>query len=289
MNHMTELINEKLEPQIKKYSDILSYLKDYYEYRKSIDDKFNYDQWSAELGFKSRSFMYLICSGRRPLTTSVVTILGQSLKLNSFEKTHLLLLASYHRAHSEDLKSIFLDKILESLEQNEKSIQAQLYSKFVNSRTMPLVKMILSFDDVKGTVSELLSILPIERKTLLKDLTELEKMGLIKKNCLESSREVNWKATSKAFKVSDDQFSEIMSLFNLKTLNEAAEVTKQKDLFKRFRTILFAIDPKDHDLMLSEIEGFLSKMKNRFGYNDLEHKHIMKLNLQAYPVTKTLK
>lgn len=277
---------ENLAPRIKKYSNVLIYLSDYFDYRKKIDNQFTYDLWSSELGFKSRSFMYLICSGRRPLTTPFVNTLAQFLNLNLAEKNHLLILACYQRAKTADLKAIFFDKILENLEQTENQMSAVQYAKFVGSATMPLVKMILSFDDIKGTEAELLSILPIDKKSLMKDLIELEKMDLIKKTYVEATKDIIWKATSKAFHVPDDRSNDIMDLFNFRTMNEAADLSMQKDLFKRFRSILFAIDPRDHELLLVEIENFLSKMKNRFGYNDIQGKHIMKLNLQAYPVTK---
>lgn len=286
MKNTVTQVSENLIPQVKKYSNVLSYLSDYFEYRKASDKKFTYDLWSAELGFKSRSFMYLICSGRRPLTTPFVNTLAKSLNLSLVEKNHLLLLACYQRAKTSDLKAIFFDKILENLEQTENRMNAIQYSKFIGSSTMPLVKMILSFDDIKGTEAEILSILPIDKKTLSKDLIELEKMNLIKKTYLETTKDIIWKATSKAFHVPDDRSNDIMDLFNFKTMNEAADLSMQKDLFKKFRSILFAIDPKDHELLLVEIENFLSKMKNRFGYNDIQGKHIMKLNLQAYPMTK---
>lgn len=289
MSNISPLVDRRLFPRIKKYSSILSYLNDYFEYRKQDDSKFTYDMWSAELGFKSRSFMYLICSGRRPLTNPFVNTLATYLNLSLAEKNHLLLLACYQRAKTTDLKSIFFDKILENLEQNENNMNAINYSKFVGSPTMPIVKMILSFDDIKGTEEELLSILPISKKDLAKDLIELEKMELIKKTYLESHQEIIWKATSKAFRVPDDRSNDIMDLFNIRTMNVAAEISKQNDVFKRFRSILFAIDPQDHEVLLTEVENFMSKMKNRFGYNDIQGKHIMKLNLQAYPVTKTAK
>jgi uncharacterized protein (TIGR02147 family) len=286
MNNTDTQISENLVPQIKKYSNVLSYLSDYFEYRKGTDSKFTYDLWSAELGFKSRSFMYLICSGRRTLTPPFVNTLAKSLNLSLVEKNHLLLLACYQRAKTSDLKAIFFDKILENLEQTENQMNAIQFSKFVGSSTMPLVKMILSFDDIKGTEAEILSILPIDKKTLAKDLIELEKMDLIKKTHMESTQDIIWKATSKAFHIPDDRSNDIMDLFHFRTMNEAADLSMQKNMFKKFRSILFAIDPKDHKLLLSEIESFLSKMKNRFGYNDIKGKHIVKLNLQAYPTTK---
>lgn len=286
---MTPITSENVisaKPKIKRYSNILKYLKDFYEYKKALDAKFTYDIWSAELGFRSRSFMYLICSGRRPLTVKFIDKLAHYLEFNFAEKNHLILLSSYHRTKSTDLKAIFLDKILENLDSNENTLDTRNYSSFISSPTMPLIKMILSFDDIKGTFDEISSLLKVDARTIKKDLLVLEKMGLVKRTYTESSREIIWKATSKSFKVTGLTSREIMDFFHHRTAIEAAEISKHSEVFKKFRSILFAINPGDHELLLSEIEHFLSKMKNRFGYNEISGKHIVKLNLQAYPVTE---
>lgn len=276
-----------LKPQIKRYTNVLFYLNDYYQYRQNIDCEFSYEIWAAELGFKSRTFIYLTCKGKRPLTIKFINILSEHLKLNSNEKNYLLLLASYHKTKSTELKAVFFDKILESLESNENIIAAKEYFQFVSSPTMPLIKMILSFDDIKGLASEVSSILNIDLKTINKDLITLEKIGFIKKTYLESSKDVLWKSTSKAFKVPDDRSNEIMEQFNDRTLIEAQEINKQSTVLKKFRSILFAINPNDHETMLFEVESFLSKMKNKYGCDNIDQKQLMKINLQAYPVSKT--
>jgi hypothetical protein len=78
-----------------------------------------------------------------------------------------------------------------------------------------------------------------------------------------------------------------MDQFNQRTLQEALEINQQAEVFKKFRSIIFAINPNDHDGMLNEIECFLSKLKNKYGYDLIDQKQLMKINLQAYPVSKT--
>lgn len=282
----TEKPSEK--PLIRRYSNLLTYFKDYYAYRKTLDEKFNYDIWSAELGFKSRSFMYLIASGKRLLTLKVLEHIASHLNFSLAEKKHLILLSSYHRAKSNDLKSMLFDKILENTDTNENTLEAKNYFQFVSSPSMPLIKLLLSFDDFKGSVSEISQALNLTESKVKKDLGHLEKMGLIRKFSVESSPEIFWKAESKTFVVPDDRSNNIMEHFYNATLLESMEVNKQPDIFKRFRTILFAIPPEQHETLLEEIEKFLSKMKNRFGYNNVADKHLLKLNLQAYPATKTI-
>jgi uncharacterized protein (TIGR02147 family) len=274
------------QPSIKRYSSVLTYLKDYYTFRKSSDPGFTQDLWSLELGFRSTSTMYLISSGRRPLTLKFIDTLAASLKLTEIEKNHLILLSSYNQTKSPSLKAVLFDKILENLDTNENIIDAKNYFQFVSSATMPIIVIALAFDDVKGTVSELSAILQISSVKIKQDLIALEKMGLVTQSFSESSKEAFWKPTAKDFSVPDDRSNNIMDLFHQRTLDEAGEALKQTDIFKKFRSVLFPINPEDHALLLSEIESFLAKMKNRFRQNTMAGKHIVKLNLNAYPVSQ---
>ncbi len=268
------------KPNARQYTDIVKFLNDYYDYRKKQDCSFSYDLWAAELGFKSRIFMYLICNGKRAITTQFINKFSDKIKMAAAEKNHLVLLASYHKSKSTELKSVFLDKILESLENKETTYNIHGYQKFISSPTMPLVKMVLSFDDIKGSIEELSEVLNMNKAEIKKDLVVLEKLGLVQK------KQNLWKATSKAFKVPNDLKVNMMKDIYHRDLTEAQNINKQNDVFKKFRTILFAISPDEHDGALQEIEKFVTKMKNKYGYNDIAGKHILKLNMQAYAVTK---
>lgn len=287
MNNLESISDQK--PSIKRYSNVLVYLKDYYTFRKARDPQFNQDLWSLELGFKSTSSMYLISSGRRPLTLKFIDTLATYLELNASEKNHLILLASYNKTKSASLKTVLFDKILENLESNDSKLDAKYYFKFVSSSTMPVITVALACEDMKGTEKELCQILNMSPHKVKQDLISLEKMGLIKKNFSEASSEAFWRPISKDFVIPDDKTNSIMDQFHKNTLKESHEKLIQNDIFKRFRSILFPIDPKEHEVLVLEIENFLSKLKNKFKDKKMTHKHVMKLNLNSYPVSQIKK
>jgi uncharacterized protein (TIGR02147 family) len=276
------MTNQK--PNARQHTNIVKFLNEYFDYRKKQDRSFSYDIWAAELGFKSRIFMYLICNGKRAITVQFVNKFSDKINLTAAERNHLVLLASYHKAKSPELKSVFLDKILESLDVKETTFNVHHYQKFISSPTMPLVKMILSFDDIKGSIEEVSEVINMTETEIKKDLTILEKLGLVQK--VANSKQTLWKATSKAFKVPNDLKLNMMKNIYHRDLIEAQNINKQSDVFKKFRTILFAINPEEHAGAIQEIEKFVTKMKNKYGYNNIQGKHILKLNMQAYPVTK---
>ncbi len=287
MNQLSA-VNELTKPSIKKYSKILKFCNDYFKYRKALDSKFSYDIWSAELGFKSRSFTYLICSGKRAITSKVANILSDYFCFNANEKKHFLLLSLYEKAKTPDLKSIYFEKIIENLDIDEKNIDTVNYSQFIISPTMPIIKMLLSYQDFVGTLKNLEKITLLSKKYLTKDLNELVKMDLIKKVSSEASNEFYWVATSKAFCAPDDQTNEIMDLFHSSTMSEATKKINQLEIFKRFRSILFAINSSEQPSVLEDLEQFLLKMKNKYGQDNIKNKQIIKLNLQLYPLTNLI-
>lgn len=274
------------KPKIRKYTQILPYLKDLYNYKKQLDHQFNHETWSAQLGFKS-SFMYFVCTGRRALTLKFIDKFSEHLKLTTSEKKHLILLASYQNVKTNDLKSAFSDKILENIDNSEIVLEAKKYFQFVSSPYIPIIRMFLAFDDYKGSVSEISKHLKIGPQKIKAALNTLEEMGLAEKYSLDSSGKIFWRTSLKAVALPQDASNHI-DLFHHSTMHEAANISQQKDIFKKFRSIIFAVQPKDHDLVLAEIEKFISKIKNQFGYNEVTGKHLLKLNLQAYPVTEVV-
>lgn len=278
-------------PSIKKYSSARKYLADIYKYRKHQNPSFTFESWSYELGYRSPAFMHLVYIGKRQLTINVISQLSDQLKLDDSEKNYFVYLAEHEKTQSDSLKKVFKDKILENLKFDESALDSHDYMDFILSPTMPLIKILLSYDEFNGTLKNISQALNIDKKQVQNDLQSLEKLGLIKKTSKSSSTEARWEAVAKAYSISDKDSKCIMPLFHHESLKESASVNTQNDIFKKFRTILFAINPNEQEHLLTEIELFLTKIKNLFGQNSLDGKQIIKLNLQAYeksPIIKTL-
>lgn len=273
-------------PRIRCYTNILTYFSDYFKYIKSKDSKVTYESWAYNLGFQSSTIMYLISKGKRPLTEKSALKLAKAFALNEQEEKHLLLLSHYQRTKSVEIKSVLFDKILESLEIEETRLEAQIYKKFIISSTMPLVHMILSYDDSTGSEKEIMNILDISKSQLTSDLSDLQEMGLVQKIQLESENTTVWKSVSKFLKFPDKISVDILNLFYSKSLAEASEALSQKQIYKKFRSLILAIDPCEYNYLEDEIEQFANKLKSRFASNNLKNKHLVKFHFQSYQVSK---
>lgn len=280
-------LKQNLEfPRIRKFSNVLHFLQAYFEYRKKEEDNFSYESWSNELGFNSSSFMYLICKGQRSFTLETAKKIIPFLNLNEAEQKHILLLANFSQAKSAEVKSALFDKILENLEIEEQKIIAIQYKDYVMSETMPLVRMILAYDDAEGTEEEILSILEMTSDELREDLITLEKMELIQKIQLESSGKTIWKALSKAIKAPDSSMNDVLDLFYSHNLKAAMDSIQQDHLYKKFRSLTMAVSPDEYEILENEIDQFANRLKSKFFVNDLTGKHLVKMHVQAYQASR---
>lgn len=276
-------------PQVKRYSDIYKFVQDLFAYRKSEQPKFTLDLWSYELGFKSRSFVFMVFRNQRQMTLNFVQSLASSLKLSDQEQDHLFLLFDYSKSKKASQRKIYLNQILENLESNEKNIELQHYSKFLSSQNLMLIKLLLAFDDAHGTEKELSKLLGISVRDIKQSLTDLKEMGLVVSTTTESHPDVIWKSKDKAFSVARDVVDESVDLFHRNTIDEAKSILDQKGLDQKFQSIFFALPQELFPELLQEMDTFLTKVKNKYGYNEFENKNLMKLNIQAYPVVKNTK
>ena len=100
-------------PSVFKFHKASEFLKAHYEYRKRIDPGFSYDAWSAELGYKSRSFLKMLASGQRSMTMDFVDNFSQKMQFSKEDGYYFSLLVSHEQAETEHEKSVYLDKIFE--------------------------------------------------------------------------------------------------------------------------------------------------------------------------------
>lgn len=286
-------MNEKIQnrtllvrPSVKRYSSINKYIEDLFSYRKSLDPSFTLEIWSAELGFKSRSFVSMVYNGQRPITLNFLLALSQNLKLTESEQDHLYLIFDYSKIKKISQKKMYLSLILESLESNEKKIDLKNQAQFLSSQNLLLIKLLLAFDDIKGTEKELSKLLGVSLREVKRNLKSLEGMDLVIQIDTETREEKIWKSKDKAFIVARDITNESVNLFHQNTMEECKNVLFRKDLIQKFHSIFFALPEDSFSELTEEMERFLTKIKNKYGFNEFENKSLIKLNLQAYEVVK---
>lgn len=146
---------------VKKYNNILKYLQDYFNYRKSTDKKFSYDTWVAELGFKSHSYMSMLCKDKRAITPQFISVFSKKMCFSSSEEKHMTLLADYSRAKTDSQKKMYLEKITESLDSEDILYDIKNYAQFLSAPSALVLLLLISFDGIIATTTNLKNLLEL--------------------------------------------------------------------------------------------------------------------------------
>lgn len=271
-------------PDVFDYNDILVFLNDHYKYRKEKDRQFNFDMWSYQLGYKSRSFMYLICTGRRSIMEETVENLSTYFNFDTKRKEHLFVLANVGNQENPNFKQVFKDKIFENLTFEEDRLTQTEYEEFLLNPQLMILKVLVSFKDIEGTKESIQAHMNIDHQTLDNYMSKLLEMRMVTSHLDSKTQKMIYRARSKNVKFPDQTNNKIMDGCNEKILDEAAGKNRHSKGYKKMRSTLFAIDPQNFEKMNDEIESFVSKIKHKYISETIEGRELIRVNLQAYSV-----
>lgn len=271
-----------MKPKICTYIDIVRFYQDYFTDRKSKNSKFSYEIWGIELGFKSRTFMKLIASGKRHTTNKLIEVFSFQNGFSEMEKKHLIHLSLYQKAKTDLQKKIHFEAVLETLDLSRNMTLIQNYVEFITTPSLPVLQLVLAFKNVKTSEQNLASIMGLTLKQVKSDLKKLEKMGAA------YTENGIWKSIYHSFKIPDEIQSTALKAYHNNNLKEAQNIIEEDQLQRRYRSVMFALNDQNFGELIEEIEAFLGKIKNKYNTAKTKSDRIYKINLQTYPITKTL-
>lgn len=256
-------------PLICEYEDLYKYLADYYSYRKHLDKQFNYELWSAELGYKSASYVKMVVGSHRAPTRELFQKFTNKVSLSFQEKKHFIVLMLKSRSALSAESEFIQDHLLETLKNPiEVSIEEKETGAFLNHLQMPVIQLLRSFKDAYFSDDELvdlLSISPADAKNIFENSSNQRRRG--------------------SFKVEPKNKSFELKKFHLETLKEAEMKIKEHPESANFQAIYFSMSEERQAEMQTEVQEFLNKMKLKYGDDKLSENRVYKMNLNVYPVT----
>lgn len=89
-------------PEISRYNSYRDFLRDFFEYKKSLRSGFSYRQFAGLVGLKSPNYLQLVIQGKRNMTEETGHRVAKALKLSKNEALHLEALIRLDNATSVD-------------------------------------------------------------------------------------------------------------------------------------------------------------------------------------------
>lgn len=277
---MITSMNEKW-PDILSYVSAIEYLNDLYRFQKKQNAGFSFESWSMDLGYNSRSFMKMLCSGQRRITQSFVDNFSAKMSLSPLEKEYLEALIAYGDASSSREKAAYLDQIFE-IRGRAKRLALIEADSFVLNPQLPALQTLLTFKDVPKNsleLSDLMNITPGEVESLLQKLSAL---GLAKQNTITNT----WDATNGSFTVPTKQGSAALEAYHNFSASESIRAQQLPVDSRRFRSLLLPLNPAQFQDFCAEMEIVITRLLAKYDTDELGDGQLYKINLNAYPVSK---
>ena len=122
-------------PNVYDYLDYRQYLRDYYAEQKAKNPRFSYELFTRLTGFKAKSLLHNILSGKRNISKDGVYRIGSAIKLGRKELAFFQVLVDFGQATDPNARSLYFDKLCEAsphsparkLQQNSYEYYSQWY------------------------------------------------------------------------------------------------------------------------------------------------------------------
>ncbi len=102
------------EPLIFNYLNYREFLRDFYQYKKSLNERYSYSVFSLKAGLKSPNTLALVISGSRNVTSNSVLAFARALGLDELETMYWEHLVAFNQARTETQKNYYLAKLAHS-------------------------------------------------------------------------------------------------------------------------------------------------------------------------------
>lgn len=270
------------KPYLQNYLSITKFMQDEFLYRKNIDPLFSYEAWANELGFKSRSFMRMVCTGSRPITKKFISTFCQKMNYSAEEIKYFNLLVSYSQTSSQHQKIIYGEQLLLQQKTTENRLEILNHYEFLSSVLLPKLQVLLSFSDLEKSPEKLAKLLDAAAPGVEQALLKLEKMGL----ATAEPDQKTFKATQKSFKVVKSFGNPALENYHNNSLLEAIKAQKLEAQIRRFRSLILPLNEDEFSDLLEEVEIFVKKTLSKYNADELLVRRLFQMNINVFPVTQ---
>ncbi len=273
----------KNAPQVMQYLNYRDYMRDYFEYQKSININFSQRNFAREIGLpvSCSSLWPAIVKGRRNLSANLRIKFGKAMQLNEREYSYFELLVQFNQAKGMVEKNHFfasLSKFRSSKAQIVNATQYKFYSKWYYSA----VRNYFCIDEkqrhpqmIAGKIFPALTTAQVEESIEL--LLELD---LIKKTA------AGYKVTNKHISTEKDVQAMAAKQHILELIDMSQEVFEKVPANSRqYNALMFSVSEKGFQTIKDRIRSFQEELREIIDKDEKEDR-LYTLNMQLFPNSK---
>ena len=265
-------------PDIFKYSDHRTFLKDYYTENKRKNPYFSYRSLNQKMGFSSPSHLRDVIIGKTNLGYKSLQKMIQAFSFKKKEAEYFESVVFFNQEKSLEEKKKHLQKIRSLKIKNKSKILSELeesvLSDWINVLLMEMVTLVDFNEDPTFLMKKIKP--KISEKRIKEGLEKLKKLGLLSK--------INGKLqkTNQAIATADEIKNLLVQEFHKHMVQEALNALDESVHEREFFSATVALSQDDFQKLKEKIKEFRD---SSITPSERPQK-VYQLNIQLFPLTK---
>jgi uncharacterized protein (TIGR02147 family) len=282
---MSEL-NPDSKPRIQEFLDVQHYLKSVYDWRKSSELGFSYSQWASEIGFRSRSFLRLVVTGKRSITESSIPLFVKALKLSSGEARYFEKLVRFTQASALEQRQEILRELMRGQGARFDRSEIKDYYDLVSTPIGPRLQVLLSAEDIAKTPENLAELMGASQTETSRLLEKMKRLGLARE--ISTPLGTEWRANVTRFEIKDHLGDLALQSFHRKSLEEASHAISLPIETRHYQSAVFFLSESEYKKFREEMSRFIEATLLSHDQDQAKGRRLYQLNLGLIPVSKPI-
>ncbi len=267
---------------IYKYFNYRKFLKDLYQYKKSMNKNFSYRFFSRKAGINSSAIYLLLVQERQNMTPNLLPKFAKGLDLNSVEAQYLECMVAFTHAKTPEAKQLHFEKMVDLLPPSAKELTAkesQYYQKWYHVAIREALAVLDVGDEHKPLAKFLLP--PLKLIETRKALELLADLKLIEKN-----EKGFWKATDGSLHSTPELGALWIRGFQ-KSMMEKAQLALETvpSAERNISASTFSISEEGMNRINHKMNQFLADIENIVRLDENEFR-VYQFNMQLFPLSE---
>jgi uncharacterized protein (TIGR02147 family) len=270
-------------PDIFLHDDYRAYLKEWFEWMKTVKKGFSHRVFARMAGFKSPNCLQLIITKRRHISPSTISKYLNVLKLKKKEEEYFELLFRFNTEDDMATKAKHLKELTRYWSQSKKEFTQDQYeclTQWYYFAIRELVDLKDFSEDGKWISKKLKNrVEPGQAESALQTLLQL--------NLLTRDENGRLKQTDKVLNAKDEMHSVLLFLHHHQFIRLSAEALNDPASQRYFNTISFTIRKDDYQHLVDEVRDFKERMVNYLQSREVqgEDEDLFHINVNLFPLT----
>jgi uncharacterized protein (TIGR02147 family) len=269
-------------PSIYEYLDYRKFLRDFYHEKKCKNPHFSYQMWAHGTGFRSKSYLPEVISGKKNIADDAIDSIARSLGLDGKAFAYFEVLIAFNQAKTHDQKARTWARLSEFNRRSSARLLVRDQHDFYRQWYHHTVRELIVMHDIGSDWERLASLVvpAISPREAKASVALLVRLGLVRK------KGKRYELTDAVVTSGDEVRSVAITEFHLQNLDVAKKaVTDCASEDRDISCVAASLSQQGLTAVKEEVRRFRERLV-AIVEKDAKQDRVYHVNIQLYPTSK---